>query len=227
MPNESTTAGDRNFCYDSCMSEKIPQPHLELLAPASSLLNRLASEVPPEQITSPETQWLIDEMLSIAKGEQGSSQKRTLVGLAAPQVGINKRIIIVDLAGTGMGEVPDLRVYINPVIVSRSTETEIGREGCFSTGNVCGIVDRASAITVKALDRNGQAIEEDYTGFSARIFQHETDHLDGVRFPDRIVDDARLHWVEPDQFGDYRQQWRDWSTRCDRQTWDMIKAGTM
>jgi peptide deformylase len=206
------------------MSEKAVQPHLELISPRSNVLNERADVIPQEQITSPETQWLIVEMLAVANGTQGDTKKRTMVGLAAPQVGVGKRIIVVDVAGTGMGEEPDLRVYVNPIIIKRSPKTEIGREGCFSTGNVCGIVDRASEITVEAFDRNGTAVKEDYEGFTARILQHERDHLDGIRFPDLISDNSRLHWVEPEQFGDYREHWRDWAAHCSRETWQEIKA---
>jgi len=163
-------------------------------------------------------------MLAIANGIQGDKNKRTVVGLAAPQVGISKRIIVVDITSVGMGEKPDLQVYINPVITNRSTETEIGREGCFSTGNVCGIVDRSSEVTVEGFDRNGVPLKEVYRGFTARVFQHETDHLDGIRFPDRITDDADLHWVEPDQFGDYREQWRQWGVHCTRDAWETVKS---
>ena len=206
------------------MSEKIAKHHLEMLPPNSNVLNKHAEMVPVEEITSHANQWIIDEMLAIANGLQGDEKKRTMVGLAAPQVGVSKRIIAVDVTSTGMGEKPDLRVYVNPVIANRSSETEIGREGCFSAGNVCGIVDRASDITIEAYDRDGNTVTEQYSGFTARIFQHETDHLDGIRFPDRITDDTNLHWVEPDQFGEYREHWRDWDVQCTRDTWEAIKA---
>ena len=206
------------------MSEKIAKAHLEPISPHSDMLSKRAEMVPPEAIASPDTQWIVDELLAIAKGLQGDKKKRTMVGLAAPQVGVSKRIIAVDVSSTGMGEKPNLRVYLNPVIASRSSTTEIGREGCFSTGNVCGIVDRASHITIEAYDRDGNPVREDYRGFTARIFQHEIDHLDGIRFPDRITDDINLHWVEPGQFGDYREHWRDWNKHCTRETWEAIKA---
>jgi peptide deformylase len=206
------------------MTEKMVKPHLEPLPPHSGALNQRAKMIPVEAIASPDTQWIIDEMLDLANGLQGDKKKRTLVGLAAPQVGISKRIIVVDITSTGMGEKPDLRVYVNPTITNRSSTTEIGREGCFSTGNICGIVDRSSDITIEAYDRQGNQLTEQYSGFTARIFQHETDHLDGVRFPDRITDDINLHWVEPDQFGDYREHWRDWDIHCTRQTWEAMKT---
>lgn len=207
------------------MSEKLTRPSLEIIPPHSESLNLPSAEIPVEEIQSIETQQLISELFAIANGTQGDSKKRTMVGLAAPQVGINKRIIVIDVAGTGMGEEPDLRVYVNPVVTPVSSETEPGREGCFSAGNVCGNVQRASEITVEAFDREGNKVKENYSGFTARIFQHETDHLDGVRFPDRITDDKKLHWVEPDQFGDYRNHWQEWDILCSRETWQSIKSG--
>jgi peptide deformylase len=194
--------------------------------PGSDVLNQVATAIPVEAIMSKETQFLVAEMLRIANGTQGDKNRRTMVGLAAPQVGASKRVIVVDVASTGMGETPDLRAYINPRITERYKQTEPGREGCFSTGNVCGNVERSSHVTVEAYDSEGNPVTEQWSGFTARIFQHETDHLDGIRFPDRISDDTKLHWVEPDEFGEYRTKWAEWTELCTRDTWQNIKAGT-
>jgi peptide deformylase len=210
--------------YYVSMSQSEPRLHLALVLPHSAILNKKAEPIPETKIRSTETQWLIREMLSIARGEQGDTSKRTMVGLAAPQVGVGKRIIIVDITSTGMGEEPDLRVFINPEIIDRSIQTEEGREGCYSTGNVCGVVERASSVTVKAYDQFENKVEQTFDGFTARIFQHEMDHLDGIRFPERIMNDDKLHWVEPDQFGDYRKRWSNWDVLCTRQTWEKIKS---
>lgn len=208
------------------MSERLKHPQtLEAVPPSNDTLNQIALAIPVESISSKETQFVVNEMLRIANGTQGNKKRRTMVGLAAPQVGVSKRIIVIDVASTGMGETPDLRAYINPVITDKSEQTEPGREGCFSTGNVCGNVERASRVTVEAYDRDGNPVTEQWEGFTARIFQHETDHLDGVRFPDRITDDTKLHWVEPDQFGEYRTKWSEWSETCPRTTWEAIKSG--
>ena len=204
--------------------EKLGTAHLEPVPPSSDNLNQPSLEIVPADILSADTQWLIIEMEAIANGTQGDAKTRTMVGLAAPQVGVNKRIIVVDVTSTGRGEVPDLRVYVNPVITPLSPATELNREGCFSAGNVCGVVERASQVLVEAYDRNGNPIHETYSGFTARIFQHETDHLDGIRFPERISDDSRLHWVEPNQYGEYREQWPDWPVKCSREAWEAIKS---
>ena len=98
------------------------------------------------------------------------------VGLAAIQIGVPKRIIVVDV-GDGLIEM------INPVIVSREGEKR-GREGCLSVPGKVGLVDRAQKISVKALDREGQEFTVEAEDLLARVFQHEIDHLEGVLFID-------------------------------------------
>lgn len=196
----------------------------DLIPPSSEILNTVSDEIEPSSIISKEVQDLIDGMLDVANGEQGDTKRRTMVGLAAPQLGVAKRIIIVDTASTGMGEAPELQAFINPKIVAKSEITEQGREGCFSTGNVCGNVDRSSEVVVEAFNRKGELVSGTWTGFTARIFQHEIDHLDGIRFPDRITDETKLHWVEPDKFGEYRTKWVDWDEFCPRERWEAIKV---
>lgn len=208
------------------MSEKLGKIiELSLVSPSAEVLNRRAADIPVAEIVSDETQRLVDEMLKVANGTQGDTKRRTMVGLAAPQLGISKRVIIVDIASTGKGETPDLHAYINPKVISSSSQTEQGREGCFSTGNVCGIVERSSSVTIEAYDRSGNHLNEKWDGFTARIFQHEIDHLEGIRFPEHITDDKKLHWVEPELFGEYRVHWAKWSELCPRTTWEAIKSG--
>jgi peptide deformylase len=166
-------------------------------------------------------------MFRVAKGRQGDAKYPTLVGLAAPQIGISKRIVIIGVNAVGGGEQPDLRVYINPVITEVSAETEEGREGCYSTDRVCGVVERAKKITLIAYDRHGEKVIKIFEGFPARVAQHEVDHLNGIRFPDRITSDKKLHWVEEDEFGEYRTHWKEWSVLCPREKWLAIKAGPM
>jgi len=101
------------------------------------------------------------------------------VGLAAPQVGVSKRIIIVD------GEEDGLIVLINPIIVKSEGEV-VGEEGCLSIPGIYSQVKRSSKVTVKALNENGDSIEITKEGLTARALQHETDHLNGILFIDRI-----------------------------------------
>jgi len=197
----------------------------QLLKPTDIRLNQASELVPLEQIISTGIQLIINGMLDLAAGT--AKNPKTMVGLAAAQIGIFKRIMIVDTATTGMGETPKPTVYINPIVEPLGTETERGREGCFSTGCVCGIVERFKQVHVTAFDRDGNAVDEIHNGMTARIFQHESDHFEGIRFPDRVINEADLHWVEPDEFPDWRQNWASWQKRCDRSTWEAMKAGVL
>ncbi len=100
------------------------------------------------------------------------------VGLAAPQIGIGKRVVVVDV-GEGLIEL------INPEIVAQEGE-ETAEEGCLSIPAVQGEVARAARVTVRFTDRQGQKIEMTGQGYLARAFQHELDHLEGILFIDRM-----------------------------------------
>ena len=197
----------------------------KFLKPNDPLLIRVAKEVVSSDIFSSQTKKDVDEMFLVARGEQG--EKKTLVGLAAPQIGISKRMVLVDVAADGKGKVGDLRLYINPEIIWRSESEGEWYEGCFSTEQVCGIVSRPDKIKVRALNLEGEQIEEEHSGYTARIFQHEIDHLNGKEFTSHITDDDKLHWVEKDEFPEYRNKeaWRKWPHKCSREKWDRIKKG--
>ncbi|SDW02250.1 peptide deformylase [Marininema mesophilum] len=102
------------------------------------------------------------------------------VGLAAPQVGISKRVIILD-DGEGLIEA------INPVLSNYEGEQIEPAEGCLSIPNLIGNVRRAERVLVKAQDRDGNPFEMGAEGYLARIFQHEVDHLEGILFTDIAV----------------------------------------
>ena len=145
-------------------------------------------------------QTLIDDMIETMRQAPG-------VGLAAPQVNIAERLIVVEYAeeqeeeDDGQPEKPKkLFVLINPEIVKSSAETLMGVEGCLSIPNLVGEVERHAVIQVKGLNRHGKPTKVKAQGWLARIFQHEIDHLNGILFPDRA---ARV-WqpqdeVEPEQ----------------------------
>jgi len=99
------------------------------------------------------------------------------VGLAAPQIGISKRVIVVDI-GEGLHEL------VNPVILETKGES-LDYEGCLSVPNLVGDVKRAEFIKVEGTNRDGERIEIKAEGYLARAFQHEIDHLDGILFIDK------------------------------------------
>lgn len=205
--------------------KQTPPSGYNLIPPHRESLNEPSEAIPIDAIGSPEIQGIIDRMFEIGIGEQGDPKHPTLVGLAAPQIGINKRIVLVGVDALGNGAAPELQAFINPVIIGTSSQFVAGREGCFSTDRVCGIVDRAETIALQAFDRAGAPITFVAQGFPARIFQHELDHLDGIRFPDRITDPTKLHWVPKAQFADYRRHWETWQNLCPPEQWQAIKNG--
>jgi len=119
------------------------------------------------------------EILNLIKDMAETMYTDSGVGLAAPQVGVSKRIIIID------GEEDGLIVLINPMIVKSEGEV-VAEEGCLSVPGIYSQVKRSSKVTVKALNENGDPIEITKEGLTARALQHEIDHLDGILFIDRI-----------------------------------------
>ena len=103
------------------------------------------------------------------------------VGLAAPQVGILRRVVIIDL-----GDEAGVRELINPEIIERSEETQCGREGCLSLPGRQGIVTRPKRVKVRAQDRHGHFFELEGEDLLARAICHELDHLDGVLYIDEM-----------------------------------------
>jgi len=126
-----------------------------------------------------ELQTLIDDMLETMRAAPG-------VGLAAPQLNVPLRVIVVEFAESEEDEevTPELYICVNPKITPTSAEEEVGTEGCLSIPGIVGDVSRPLGVTVKGLNRHGQPMKLKTTGWLARIFQHEVDHLNGVLFVD-------------------------------------------
>jgi peptide deformylase len=201
---------------------------LGLVEATDPILNSIAAEVAPGEIGSIFVQGVIDRMLELSAGKGHSTHdSRQMVGLAALQLGVGLRIVTIDVTADGSNRPQDLHVLINPRITKRSDEMMPGREACWSCGNICGNVSRSKEVDVEAFDRNGHEVKYKWLDFVARIAQHETDHLEGIRFPDRIPADEpeKLHFVLPSEFPEYRLGWSNWPTLCPRQQWDDMKAG--
>jgi len=124
------------------------------------------------------------------------------VGLAAPQIGLSRRLIVVNVPAdyNEEGDPAVVLSLVNPEIV-RAHGRVVATEGCLSIPNWIGDVPRADAITVKAMDLNNKDIRLKATGWVARVLQHEIDHLDGILFVDRIEDKSTLRRPErePDE----------------------------
>jgi len=131
---------------------------------------------------TPELKTLIDDMVETMREAPG-------VGLAAPQVGVQQRVIVVEYNEDEEDEESPKRLYtiVNPQIVAAAEETVMGIEGCLSVPGLVGEVERHLAVVVKGQDARGKPLKLDLSGWVARIFQHEIDHLDGVMFTDRAT----------------------------------------
>lgn len=128
---------------------------------------------------------LVEHMERIMRAANG-------VGLAAPQLGILQRIFVYD-AGDGF------QAIINPKILQRKG-AQVGVEGCLSLPGLQGEVERASEVVVKGMDQWGKPVRIRGEGLTARVMQHENDHLDGVLFIDEgRADPATLHWVTEEE----------------------------
>jgi peptide deformylase len=145
-----------------------------------------------------DTQELIDDMIETMHQANG-------VGLAAVQVGVPERVIVVEVPiipeeeeaeeNQGPPET-DFFVLINPEVLRESHETEEGIEGCLSVPGWVGEVERHRAVTVEGLDRDGNEVRVKAEGLLARVFQHEIDHCQGILFIDRIEDPEKIWPVE-------------------------------
>ena len=137
------------------------------------------------QIT-PRMRTLIEDMAETMYAAEG-------VGLAAPQVGILRRIVVIDV-GDGLVEL------INPEIIS-AEGAEVGAEGCLSVPGRRGTVERPTKVVVRALDRKGRQIEFTAEGFFARAVCHELDHLDGVIYVDKMIEDVTDQMMKDSEEG--------------------------
>ena len=194
--------------------------------PNDPILSLVAKPILDQEFKDGSLKNVLDKLLIVAYGEQKDANKPLLVGLAAPQIGISTRIILVDVLADGKGRVGNLKIYVNPEIIWHSHQKSEWYEGCYSTAQVCGIVSRPDEVKITAKNDRGEDINETHSGYSARIFQHEIDHLNGKEFVTHISDDAKLHWVENEEFPQYRNQegWRNWPHKCPRKKWEEIKG---
>lgn len=147
------------------------------------ILKLKAASVADAEFNSEWLQQLASAMLSTILERNG-------VGIAAPQVYISKRLIIVaSRPNLRYPDAPEMDavVMVNPEILAFSQAACLGEEGCLSVPNERGQVERAQSIRVRYFTLNGEKVEAEFSGFPARIVQHEVDHLDGVLFVDRLT----------------------------------------
>lgn len=152
----------------------------------------------------PELQQLIDDMIETMRAAPG-------VGLAAPQVGRSLRLAVVetppevDEEGNEIEDSQERFVLVNPEIMWKSGETVDGIEGCLSIPGYVGEVNRHESVRVRTRDRHGKKIRLDVEGWTARIFQHEIDHLNGVLYIDRLTAPENF-WTEEEYYGEPEEE---------------------
>ncbi len=163
------------------------------------VLRRVADPVPAGEITRPETQRLIDDMVETMREYNG-------VGVAAPQVHVSRQIAVLEVEShPRYPDVPriPLLVIVNPVLTPVGEETATDWEGCLSVPDLRGVTPRWSAVRLEAYGRKGERMDLVAKEFFARVLQHETDHLNGKVYLDRMRDFSTLshltewmrHWV--------------------------------
>ncbi|MEZ4200432.1 MAG: peptide deformylase [Candidatus Paceibacterota bacterium] len=165
----------------------------KLVAQNHPALHHIAEEVPVEEIASKKIQKVIADMKAVLNDCPRG------VAIAAPQIGVPLRIFVVhDTTADKKNEeqrIPDL-VAINPQLIKRSKKTAEMEEGCLSIPNQYGKTIRSTNITLRAFDEHGAEYTRGAGGLLAHIFQHETDHLDGILY----VDHAHETWETDDLY---------------------------
>jgi peptide deformylase len=145
-----------------------------------------------DRVDTRELRELLDDMRDTMRAQNGA-------GLAAPQIGVNLRVVIFGVERNPRypdAEPVPYTELINPVLVPLSDELEDGWEGCLSVPGLRGVVPRFRRLRYRGLDPAGATIERDVEGFHARVAQHECDHLDGILYPMRVRDFTRFGFTD-------------------------------
>jgi len=166
----------------------------EIVTPPNPTLRQRAQKV--RRIT-PDIAQLIDDLVETMRVAPG-------VGLAAPQIDVGLRVIVVEYAEGSEDEdapeiSPKLYAIINPEITRTSKERVLGNEACLSLPGYFGEVERFERVTVKGLNRHGQDFKLKANGWLARIFQHEIDHIEGILYIDRATQVWRVEEQEDEE----------------------------
>ncbi len=165
------------LCSSVMSGNRRPSKPLTIITVDSPKAPVLRRRAPGVRAVTPEITRLIDAMVAAMREAKG-------LGLAAPQVGVSKRVIVAEVEGT-------LHALVDPEIVRTEGETT-ETEACLSVPGVYGDVPRAQRVRVTGKNRRGRGVTLDAEGALARVLQHEIDHLDGVLFLDRVVDRSTI-----------------------------------
>lgn len=160
------------------------------------ILKSISKDIDPND---PNLKHFADRMYATVVDKKSSG-----VGIAAPQIGINRNVIWVQRFDK---DHHPFELYINPKITWYSEILRLGREGCLSIPDEFGKVYRSLSLQLNYFDSNGKNIVEIVEGFTAVIFQHEIDHLNGILFIDRITEQEKIEFIKADQINEvfYKQ----------------------
>jgi peptide deformylase len=143
-------------------------------------LRRVSEQLTAEQVNSKELKHFIEEMVEMLKREEIGA------GISAVQVGKHFRIFAIKLFHKDYDN-PPIEVFINPEVSLKGEVKDIKEEGCLSIPEIYGAVPRYKRVRVKYINQNGEKVKQNFSGYEARVIQHENDHLDGILFTDKIV----------------------------------------
>jgi peptide deformylase len=200
---------------------------LKVLKPVDPILREISLEVTSKELKDKTFQQAVELLLDYVYGHNRKQSLRSdksdlkkernkvrTVGLSANQVGMLKRISIVDMAIRHKG-FNDIYCLINPEIIWRSKSIIEKQEGCVNLPGVFGIVSRSKTVKVKALDRSGNELVIKATGWPAILLQHEIDHLNGKLFIDHLENPKKAHKVLDKDIKEYRKKHKSWDKFID------------
>ncbi|CAK8535693.1 unnamed protein product [Lathyrus sativus] len=196
----SSSSSEKTSLWWNKSSNKLPH----IVKAGEPVLHEPARQVDPNEIKSDKIQNIIDDMIHVMRKAPG-------VGLAAPQIGIPLRIIVLEdkeeyISYNTEEETKsqdrrpfDLLVILNPKLQKKSNKTAFFFEGCLSVDRYQALVERYLDVEVAGFDRYGEPIKIKASGWQARILQHECDHLDGTLYVDKMVPKTFRNWKNMDQ----------------------------
>jgi peptide deformylase len=156
------------------MAKLVPENH--------PVLHAIAEEITPEEFADGTVVKLLKDLRQAIQSYKVDGF--TAVAIAAPQIGVSKRLFLIEDQSTDRDSLPTI-IAINPRFTKLSKKTKVAGEGCLSIPDYYGLVKRHTNVTLEALDEHGQPFTRGAGGLLAQIMQHELDHLDGILFTDR------------------------------------------
>ena len=163
----------------------------KLVPENNPVLHSIAEEVTPEEFTNGTVKKIISDLRQAIKTYKVDGF--TAVAIAAPQIGVGKRIFMIEDQSDEADRLPTI-IAVNPRFLKMSKKTHLVGEGCLSIPDRYGLVRRSTNVTIEAKDENGETFTRGAGGLLAQIMQHEYDHLDGILFIDR----AEKVWIKKD-----------------------------